>query len=277
MARFSLIVATLNRTTELERLFSSLRGQGNDIQVIVIDQNTDDRLVPVIERFQSEIAIEHRRSLPGLARARNVGIQFAVGDILSFPDDDAWYPPGLLAKVDSFLRSSPEFLGICARCADENDVDAGLRWLKRPAVINRLNVWRTSIESTMFLRRAALSDLRFNEELGLGANTPWGAGEGTDLLLHLLGRGHKIKYDPALVVHHPSHLSNPPSEKKMLDYSRGIGRVMRLNRYPPALAMVLCLGPLLRAPTRLARLDLFGAARAQRIALGRLSGYRAKL
>lgn len=276
MATFSLIVATLNRTAELERLFSSLRGQHENIQVVVVDQNPDDRLVPLIEGFRNEFRIEHRRASPGLAHARNVGIQFAVGDILSFPDDDAWYPPGLLAQVEAFLDSSPDVSGICARCADENGVDAGLRWLKRPATINRLNVWRSAIEATMFLRRETLSELRFNEELGLGANTPWGAGEGTDLLLHLLRRGYKIRYDPALVVHHPSHLKNPPSEEKVLNYSRGIGRVMRLNGYPPPLALFLCLGPLLRAPTSLARLDVFGAMRAQRTAFGRLSGYRAK-
>lgn len=277
MLQFSVIVATLERTSELKRLLSSLREQVEPVQVIIVDQNSDDRLVPIISGFKDEIQFDHVRLSPGLARARNAGLRLAVGEIVSFPDDDAWYPPGLLSQIGKRLRLLPEFDGICARCTDENGIDAGLRWLKQPAVIDRLNIWRTSTESTMFLRRNAISDLRFNEELGLGANTPWGAGEGTDFLLRALSRGHRIKYDPDIVVHHPSHFSNPPSEKKVLDYARGIGRVMRLNGYNPALAMFLCLGPLARAAMRLAQLDILGAARAQRIAFERLAGYRAKL
>jgi glycosyltransferase involved in cell wall biosynthesis len=277
MSQFSVIVATLGRTSELKRLLSSLREQAEAIQLVIVDQNGDDRLVPIISDFKDKIQIDHIRLSPGLARARNAGLQVAVGEIVSFPDDDAWYPPSVLSQIGKRLRLMPEFDGICARCTDENGIDAGLRWLKHPAVIDRLNIWRTSTESTMFLRRSAISDLRFNEELGLGANTPWGAGEGTDFLLRALSRGHRLKYDPDVVVHHPSYLSNPPSEKKVLDYARGIGRVMRLNGYNPALAMMLCLGPLARAAMRLAHLDMLGAALARRVAFERLAGYRARL
>ena len=45
----SLIVATLNRVTELDRLSATLEEQDYlDFEVLVVDQNLDDRLVPVL-------------------------------------------------------------------------------------------------------------------------------------------------------------------------------------------------------------------------------------
>jgi glycosyltransferase involved in cell wall biosynthesis len=278
MSRFSLIVPTIHRTVEVERLLTSLQDQNESFEVLIVDQNPDSRLIPIIERFTGRLNLVRFSSSRGLSRAKNVGLEAASGEIVAFPDDDAWYPPGLLTRVNELLPSSPEFAGISARATDaDGRSDAGIRWYKRPTVIDRFNIWRTSIEFTMFLRRDAVSGLRFNEELDLGAGTPWGSGSGTDLLLRLLNRGYKVAYEPRLIVHHPSHLSHPPSEEKALSYARGLGRVLRLNGYPLTLAAILCLRPLARAATQIARLDFKGAALSRRIAFSRSAGYYAKL
>ena len=50
--RFSLIVATLGRTAELRRLLESLAVQTHqDFEVIVVDQNTDDRVSQILAPF----------------------------------------------------------------------------------------------------------------------------------------------------------------------------------------------------------------------------------
>lgn len=277
MPYFSLIVATIRRTTELQRLLGSLRRQDEDLEVIVVDQNSDDRLAPIISFYADDLNIRHLSSRAGAARARNAGLDVARGEIIAFPDDDCWYPPGLLHDVRRRLRTCPDCAGITGRGADEAGNDSGCRWLPRPAVINRFNIWRAAIEFTMFLRRDAITDLRFNAELGTGADTPWGAGEGTDFLLRLLARGRRMRYEPTVVVHHPSHIINPPSQEKALLYAYGIGRVMGLNRYPPALAAMLCLGPLVHSAVGVARLDFKSAALTRRVAMCRLAGYRAAL
>lgn len=277
MPLFSLIVATIHRTAEFEQLLRSLSKQGEDLEVLVVDQNPDNRLDSIIARFERKLTIRHLWSSIGVARARNVGLDAACGDIVAFPDDDSWYPAGLLSEVKRRFLACPDCAGITGRGADERGNDAGLRWLTRPVSINRFNIWRAAIEFTMFLRREAIADLRFNAELGPGSNTPWGAGEGTDFLLRLLGRGNKIRYEPSIVVHHPSHIINPPSQEKALLYARGIGRVMGLNGYSPALATVLCLAPLVRSGIGIARLDFQNAALTRRVALCRLAGYRATL
>jgi glycosyltransferase involved in cell wall biosynthesis len=278
MTRFSLVVPTIHRTVELERQLTSLQNQNEDAEILIVDQNLDDRLTPIIERFTGKLNLSRlRSSLSGAAHARNVGLDAASGEIVAFPDDDAWYPSGLLTKISGLFGSFPEFDGICVRSTDADGRDAGIRWRKQPTVINRLNLGRTSIEFSMFLRRNAVATLRFNEELGPGAGTPWGAGEGADFLLHLFNRGYKIRYEPHLIVHHPSHQSHPASDEKILAYARGFGRVLRINGYPPALAAVFCLKPLGRAAMQTARLDLKGAALSRKIAFSRYAGYLAKL
>ncbi len=80
--RFSLIVATLGRTAELQRLFESLERQTHrDFEVIVVDQNTDGRLLPILDAFATKLTIRRLTSIPGLSRARNVGLREATGEL----------------------------------------------------------------------------------------------------------------------------------------------------------------------------------------------------
>ena len=74
---FSLIVATVNRVQETERLLASLSHQNYNgtFDVIIVDQNPDDRLNAMVERYQQYFPITHlRQDQALLARARNQGI-----------------------------------------------------------------------------------------------------------------------------------------------------------------------------------------------------------
>ena len=59
MPRFSLIVPTAGRTTEVTELLTSIVAQNrNDVELIVVDQNDDDRIVPLLETLPSCIAVD---------------------------------------------------------------------------------------------------------------------------------------------------------------------------------------------------------------------------
>ena len=76
MPRFSLIVATITRTHELKRLLESLtRQEFSDYEVILVDQNHDDRLQDVIEEFFGRVPVLRISSPKGVSRARNKGLQ----------------------------------------------------------------------------------------------------------------------------------------------------------------------------------------------------------
>ncbi len=88
--RFSLIVATLGRSTEISALLESLLAQGrDDFEVIIVDQNADDRVAPVLAPYAPRLPIAHLRSaIRNANHARNLGLRAARGKIVTFPDDD---------------------------------------------------------------------------------------------------------------------------------------------------------------------------------------------
>src|SRR5271170_6306948 len=103
----SLILSTLGRSREIDVFLESLAIQEfKNFEVIVIDQNTDDRLVPVVDpaRWPYPIKRIHTPDQRGVSRGRNAGLKHAKGDIILFPDDDCWYPPWFLSKAVELLE-----------------------------------------------------------------------------------------------------------------------------------------------------------------------------
>jgi glycosyltransferase involved in cell wall biosynthesis len=252
MMKFSLILATVGRYEEVARFLVSLEAQDyRNFELIVIDQNDDERLTSLLARYREKFVLQHVRSERGLSRARNVGLQLASGDVIAFPDDDCWYPAGVLQKVATVLNGNPEFDGITGRFTDGEGRTEG-RWLDHSMFLNRYNIWRGAISFSIFLRRRVVDTVgQFNASLGVGAGTPWGASEETDYLLRSLQHGFKLKFLRDLVLHHPVKTVNFDANacSRQQKYEAGIGRVMRMNAYPfwyfPVACLRTCCGILL--------------------------------
>lgn len=229
---FSLIVATINRVSELDRLLTSLDAQTyRDFEVIIIDQNKDGRLTPVLEKHKN-LTIRHLQSEPGAGRARNVGLGVAGGDVICFPDDDCWYPPTLLESVSAWLEEHREFDAVFTTMRDENNQPVGPRWPAASALVTKSNLWDCTIFVSGFLRRAVTDAVgRFREDIGVGANTPYQSGEETDYFLRALALGFKMWYEPALTVHHPNLHSIERMREKTYPYALGCGYVLRHHGY----------------------------------------------
>jgi glycosyltransferase involved in cell wall biosynthesis len=232
---FSLIVATKGRTEEVVRLFETLSQQTfRDFEVIVSDQNDDDRIEPIIARFRERFPLRHVRSKGGASAARNAGIPLALGTFITFPDDDSWYPPDLLATMRRLFTEHPDWDIISCRSRDENLQDPEFRWLPEESRVNRRNVWRAAIEYTVFAKTAALRDVGpFDQTIGVGSAGPWQSGEITDLLLRALAKGYVIYYSPASYVCHPRKrvgFTRNAGERNVR-YAMGTGRVMRKHGY----------------------------------------------
>src|ERR1700742_2152768 len=117
--KFSLIMATKGRGEEIGRfLLSLIRQDYSNFELIVVDQNEDNRLEVILKNSNLSSSIVHLKSAPGLSRARNAGLAFATGDIIAFPDDDCWYPNGLLKRVVSVFASHPSVEGLTGRWRD---------------------------------------------------------------------------------------------------------------------------------------------------------------
>lgn len=229
----SLIVATMNRVAELDRLLCSLEQQSyRDFEVIIVDQNPDERLIPMLHRHTS-LAIQHLRSERGVSRGRNVGLRIAKGDILAIPDDDCWYPQHLLASVTRWFEAHPA-VGLLSAALRTAENQPSLP--KLPATSFRYtsrSVWGCTISPALFLRRTvALAVGGFNEDLGVGAASDYQAGEEIDYVLRALESGFQMWYEPSLTVHHPPFASIEHLTRTTYSYALGTGRVQRIHHYP---------------------------------------------
>jgi hypothetical protein len=110
-----------------------------------------------------------------------------------------------------------------------------LRWLPDAATVTRRNFLRTSVSSTIFLRRDALpSPTPFDEGVGVGSPGRRGAGEESDLLLRLIAAGHTIEYRPDILVLQDDDRDQitPAFIDKMGKYGVGQGYLWRRHALP---------------------------------------------
>jgi len=232
--RFSILLATVDRTAELYQLLESLALQTwRDFELLIVDQNPDDRLEEVIAEYAGHFPIRRMQSERGHSKAFNAGLRHVSGDVVAFPDDDCWYPEDLLERVAVLLEEHPQWSGVTGREIVEPSFQSGGRWDREAGPVTRANVWRRAISFSVFLRAEAVQDYAFDETLGVGAGTPWGAGEETDYLLRLIADGHRISYDPSIGIWHMGR-SGPytvETYRKARRYGQGIGRVLRKHEY----------------------------------------------
>ncbi len=182
MLTFSLIIATLGRTNELENLFESLASQGHlDFECIVVDQNIDRRVKDIVDRWKGLLNLRVVDSVPGLSQARNVGVAFATGDVLAFPDDDCWYNSQLLASVSNWFGQHPEHGILTVGSEDLNGVLSDNRWIQNRGEIRPGNAFRTTFSSTIVVRRTpATRHELLDESIAASAGSRFGSGNETD-------------------------------------------------------------------------------------------------
>ncbi|HET7206096.1 MAG TPA: glycosyltransferase family 2 protein [Terriglobales bacterium] len=228
----SLIVATVNRLDELERLLTSLEKQiYRDFEVIVVDQNPDNRLVAVLAAHD-RLEIKHVRCARGLSRARNAGLRLARGDLIAIPDDDCWYPPDLLESVVRWFEIHPEFglLGVATRT--EENRPSGPNSPRKGRRCTKDTVWGCGVSPALFLRRSVTDAVgSFDEEIGVGAASRYQSGEETDYILRALELGFRMWFEPSLTVHHPAFDSLERLKKTTYSFALGTGRILRVHKY----------------------------------------------
>jgi glycosyltransferase involved in cell wall biosynthesis len=227
-------MGTKRRTVEVERFLRHLAAQTyRDFELIVVDQNEDDRLVPLIETYENQFPINHIRSDNGVSKARNKGLSYVTGDLLAFPDDDCWYDSDLLERVVGLFRDRSGLDVLTCRSIDEFGNDAAAKFDKTEGYVDKTNAWRRGLSFTIFHRKSVIHQIKgFDEELGVGADSIFLSGEETDYILRAL-RHFKVYYVPDLTVNHPNPIARytPQVIERAYKYGCGFGKVVTKHEY----------------------------------------------
>lgn len=267
---FDLIVATVGRVEELSRLLDSLEAQQYpSLRVIVVDQNDDERLDPVLAA--GSVDVLHLRSAPGLSSSRNIALEHAAADLIALPDDDCMYPSGLLTRVAERFVGDPGLDGLTGRTEDASGRSSA-SWSTQSATLTDDNLWNRAISFTIFLRRSVVERVgTFDERLGLGSSEAWSSGEEIDYLIRAVRGGGRIEYDTSLVVRHDVRVDD--AEIGLRD-GASIGYLLRKHHYPLRTVARMLVRPLGGAVVSLAQRDRTRASYHAATFRGRVHGYR---
>lgn len=106
---YTFIIPHHNCPTLLNRCLDSIP-QREDIQIIVVDDNSDEDKRPCIKRNDVEVIYIDAEHTKGAGRARNYGLKAAKGKWLLFADCDDYYAEGFLDMLDKHKDEDIEVL-----------------------------------------------------------------------------------------------------------------------------------------------------------------------
>jgi glycosyltransferase involved in cell wall biosynthesis len=176
----SVVIPTHNRPELVRRALASVTEQAyaGPIECIVVhDKESADPTLESSDPRRLVRAIENRHT-PGLAGARNAGLDVVTGEfVASLDDDDSWVDGKVAAQVAA-LRAEPDLLvvatGVILHTAD------GKEWRRTPPgpLVTHEDLTRSRVadlhSSNLMMRRSAFDDVgRYDEELVGAEDWEW--------------------------------------------------------------------------------------------------------
>lgn len=137
--KVSVVVAAYNEEKEIWKLLDSLKGQ--DCEIIVVDDKSEDRTVEIAKKYGCKILTSGRHNL---AYSRNLGIDNAKGDIVAVLDASEFIvAPNFIEEVKKAFEEDKEgkIEGLYVR-----------EEYKKKTLVNRLAWYRTFYKPYVVIR-----------------------------------------------------------------------------------------------------------------------------
>lgn len=249
-----LLLTTQNRHAQLRRLLDSLcRQQTGAFRLVAGLQDADGAMRALLEEYADRLPIEIVH-LPrcSLSHARNRLLPYLRNDIFALTDDDCVYAPDTLFRCLAFFAEHPDIAACVGTPVDLDGQGQAFEDRRGGAEgggrrVSRMGTFLAAPSYVLFFRRSVAEAVGpFDEQLGVGAATPWQSGEETDYLLRCLDRGGKIMRVPGIRVAHPAAVFSPENAGKWYAYGRGRMRVLHKHRFSFLMRLVHVAHPLLR-------------------------------
>jgi glycosyltransferase involved in cell wall biosynthesis len=153
-----------------EAIDSVLTQTYQPIEIIVVDDGSDDKSREIIKSYQTVTYIFQENL--GNGAARNTGIQKSNGDFLAFLDqDDLWIPQKIKTQID-YLIKNPD-IGYVA-CNMKNFIQSGCSLSKDISDIYTEDEQVAYIPSGILIRRKIIEEVgKFNPDMLEANDTDW--------------------------------------------------------------------------------------------------------
>ena len=109
MAKYSIITPQFNSFELMDKYFDSLLNQTvRDFEVVIVDDCSTDgswkKLQEYVRQSPLQITLLQAEKNSGPGNARNMGIEAAKGEWITFVDNDDWVARDLLEKIDAVIK-----------------------------------------------------------------------------------------------------------------------------------------------------------------------------
>ncbi|WP_119169277.1 glycosyltransferase family 2 protein [Algihabitans albus] len=228
----SIVVCTRDRADDLMRCLAAIRAldcpPSLQVDVVVVDNGSRDRTAEVVASAAEGSPIPMRRvylAEPGLARARNAGIQASLGDYILFTDDDCLVATDWLASAIRVMQTEPSIglAGGQVRLHNSRDLPETIKPspdLERPN--GSADLHGLLLGCNMVIRRSVLDEIGlFDPRFGAGSR--FKSSEDTDMVYRVYRAGFGVIYNPQFVVSH-NHGRRSLPEIRRLHRGYRIGR-----------------------------------------------------
>lgn len=215
--KFSMLLATLgSREKELIRLFDSLKNQTyKNFELIAVTQGNHDRVSEILSRYDfvyKHVPMEGK----GISLARNVGIKYVSGDIITFTDDDCWYNENALKVVkEHFEKYDAHVLTFKHIDPHKNEYT---KVYPDKEVINfpkKDTLKQISFDIYVNTKKVPHYKDGFDERFGVGRK--YNSGEENIYLMDLYNKGYKnMSFFPIIIAYHPKKECNYLDEKSFI-------------------------------------------------------------
>ena len=205
--RVSVIIATYNNAHYILEAIASIFNQTyTSYEIIVIDDGSTDNTRQVLEPYLDKIRYLYQEN-KGVSHARNLGLEMARGEFISFLDADDFFLPDKLAKQVAVFDAHPS-LGIVHsgwRLVNEkgekiSDIEFWHWYGSLELDLETWVVWKPVTISMMFSKS-------WIKSVG-GFDTRWHHGEDIDLVLRLSVNGCQAVWLPKITYCYRQHHYN---------------------------------------------------------------------
>lgn len=178
MCKLSVIMPVYNTCAALPRCLDSILGQGfADFELLLVDDGSTDGSGALCDRYaqkDSRVSVFHK-PWGGTSSARNVGLDHATGEWITFIDSDDFVDDGYFTlpydtAIDLYVRNWRYANGNVAERFNPQVVDKARFWAFMQEVMHSF-AFRTGC--SFFYKRASVENngIRFDERFHLGEDS----------------------------------------------------------------------------------------------------------
>ena len=211
--KISVIIPTYNRGDLLKKSINSVLSQTyENFELIIVDDGSTDTTREVTENYiknDKRIVYLYEANSGGPAHPKNVGVKKALGEFISFlDDDDEWLPEKLEKQIQMFETPEGKNIDIVSCDSIVEDNVSGI--IVKPSKIKNYKLCDLLIKNSIFtgtvlVRASSLKNKLFDENLKFL--------EDWDMWIRILSENNNIKFVPIVLFKYK--ISNLNTTKKI--------------------------------------------------------------